>query len=92
MSYFNWLEDITVARLPGHHLSARAAHHRNGRLRGLDGQVATDDRRALSSERHGSRAAHAAARARDDAHFSCEPRWHSIASWRCRGAIESLNP
>jgi hypothetical protein len=61
---------VETPRLHGDHLATGAAHRFNGRPSGLDGHVATDDRRALSSEPKGSRTAHAAVRAGDEAHPS----------------------
>lgn len=64
---------VEPTRLHGDHLSAPIANHLDGGLRRFDGHIATDDRRTLSSERHGSRPAHAPARARGDAHLSFKP-------------------
>jgi hypothetical protein len=61
---------VETARLHRDHLSARTAHQLDGRRRGLDGDVATDHRRARSGKRQRSRAAQAAARAGDDAYLS----------------------
>jgi hypothetical protein len=63
--------------IPPDHLCARTANHLDGGFRSFDGDIATDDRRTLASERHGGGAGHAPTRARDDAHFSFKPAWRA---------------
>jgi hypothetical protein len=62
-----------MARLKGDHRSALGANHFNRSFSRGDVHVATDDRRTLSSECQGGRAAYTPARPRDDAHLARYP-------------------
>src|SRR5215204_40918 len=62
--------------LQRHHLAVRLAYEPDGLFRGLHRYVASDDQRALSSEGQGGGAAHASARARDDADLVGQPPRH----------------
>jgi hypothetical protein len=62
-----------TTRLQRQHLATRGPHDLKGLCGRLDRHVATDEQRALPSERLGSGAPHASACARDDAHLFGEP-------------------